>query len=117
MTAPRILSADEILSCSDLVDEVVDVPEWGGAVKVRSFSKAVQQDVVKVSQVAGELDNDRFAMEMFIHGVIEPRFTEDQYELLRAKASSAINRVINVIMRLSGLNEEAVDTAKEKFPA
>jgi hypothetical protein len=41
-STPRILSVEDILTAPDIAEKVVEVPEWGGAVKIRSFTKARQ---------------------------------------------------------------------------
>jgi hypothetical protein len=56
-------------------------------------------------------------MLMFLHGVVEPRFTADQYELLRRKKAGCIDRVLRVLTRISGLDDAAVEVAQRKFPA
>ncbi len=112
----KLLTVDQILACPDLVEEVVEVPEWGGSVKVRAFSKAVQQQVRSEARIADEIDDNRLEMLIFLHGVIEPQFSADQYELLRGKSAAAIDRVSERISKLSGLSGGAVDAAKEKFP-
>jgi hypothetical protein len=115
--ATRILSAEDILAADDLTEEIVEIPEWGGAVKVRAFSKAVQQEFREDARIDGEIDSNRLEMLMFLHGVVEPRFTADQYELLRRKNAGCIDRVLRVITRVSGLDGGAVEAAQRKFPA
>lgn len=115
--APRLLSVEEILNAQDLAEEIVEVPEWGGAVKVKAFTKARQQELREAARVAGEIDGNRLEMQMFIYGVVEPRFAADQYELVRAKCALALDRVLRVISRLNNLNPEAIDAAKAAFPA
>lgn len=112
----ELLTAAQILECSDLEEEVVEVPEWGGSVRVRSFSKALQQQIRKDAKIAGEIDSDRLELLLFISGVVEPKFSPDQYEQLRKKNAKALDRVLKVLNRLSGLGEEALEEAKTNFP-
>lgn len=114
--ANRILTLEQVLEAPDLEEREVEVPEWGGSVKIRSFSKAAQQDLRRKAMVKNELDTDRLEMLMFIHGVVEPQFTEEHYEALRQKSAGAIDRVLRAILELSGLTREAVDQAKRLFP-
>ena len=44
------LSREEILSVHDIVTEEVDVPEWGGIVRVRGMS-GVQRDAFEASLI------------------------------------------------------------------
>ncbi len=112
-----LLSAEAILAVNDLIEETVEVPEWGGAVRVRAFTKALQQQMREDARIGGEVQNDRLEMLMFVYGVIEPQFTPEQCELLRRKNAGALDRVLDRILTISGLKAEAVEVAKRKFPA
>jgi len=114
---PRILSVEEILAADDLAEEVVATPEWGGAVKVRALTKALQQEMREQARVGGEIDSNRLEVLSFICGVVEPRFSADQYELVRRKNAGVVDRVLARVFALSGLQEDAVDAAKARFPA
>jgi len=113
--SPRILSVEDILSSDDLPEQVVETPEWGGAVRIKPFSKAKS---VQLREEAGgtELDMGKFEMLLFIHGVIEPQFTVEQLSVLSEKSAHVIDRVLSVIMLASGLTEEARQKAKGTFP-
>lgn len=112
-----ILTAEQILGAQDLEEREVEVPEWGGAVRVRAFSKAQQQQMRKDSTVAGEVDAYLLEMMMFIHGVVEPQFTPDQYGALAAHNAGVIDRILKILLEISGLDAQAVEEAKRKFPA
>lgn len=110
-----ILDVDAILAAKDLVEETIDIPEWGGAVKVRSFSKKQQQDVRDEAMVDGDLNAERLEMFLFLRGVVEPEFENEQYEQLREKNAAVIDRILNRIMKLSGLTPEAVKEAEKSL--
>jgi hypothetical protein len=113
---PKILSLDEILSAPDIEDRLVHVAQWGGAVKIRSFTKRQQQDLRTRATVGEEIDGNRLEMLMFIEGVIEPRFSEEQYGQLVEKSAGAIDAVLKEIMALSGFNADEVEKAEKRFP-
>lgn len=113
----KMLSAEAILAVNDLVEEVVEVPEWAGAVRVRAFTKALQQQMREEARIGGEVQNDRLEILMLIYGMVEPQFTPEQCELLRRKHAGALDRVLDRILTISGLKAEAVEVAKRKFPA
>ena len=48
-----LLSKSAILCANDLQTEDVDVPEWGGAVRLRSFTGR-ERDAFEASMVRGE---------------------------------------------------------------
>lgn len=112
----RILSVEDILSAEDLPSETVPVPEWGGAVTIRGFSKAREFAIRQEAMGADGLDEERFEMLLFINGVVEPQFSVDQLEVLKEKSGSVIDRVLTRIMDISGLSKEAQERAKARFP-
>lgn len=111
-----ILTVEAILAAKDLKEEIIEIPEWNGAVKIRSFTKKQQQSIREMSTINDEIDTDRLEMFMFLRGVIEPEFSDDQYELLRDKSAGVIDRILNRVMELSGMTEEAKKAADKKFP-
>ena len=115
-TESHLLTADAIIKAKDLKEEVVEVEEWGGNVLIRSFTKKGQQEVRQMSMVDDEVDPERLEMYMFLRGVVEPHFTDDQYEQLREKAAGPIDMILNRIMEISGMSAEAQAKAKRKFP-
>ena len=111
----KLLSIDDILKCPDLEERTVDVPEWGGQVKVKGFSKATQQQMRKEATYDGEIDSDRLEMFMFIYGVIEPKCDKSHYEQLREKSAGAIDKIVKEIMSVSGMDEQTVKKAEKSF--
>jgi hypothetical protein len=104
--APRMLSVEEILAAPDIQEKVVEVPEWGGAVKIKSFTKARQIQLRSEAVVNGEVDSERMELLMFIEGVVEPKFTTQHLDLLKNKAATAMDRVLGAILELGGLTPE-----------
>lgn len=105
------LTVDAILSAADLPSEVVQVPEWGGAVKVQGLSRAAYDAIAKAAevtvpatgpgQVAGtKRDDDKFSDLLFLACVVEPKFTEAHIPALRGKSLGALNRVYQAIGRV-----------------
>lgn len=111
-TNVSILSIEDILSKDDLEERVVEVPEWGGSVRIKAFTKARQQEMRKRATIKGEIDTDRLEMFLFIEGVVEPRFTADHYEQLRGKNAGAVDKVLQEIARLSGVSAGNADTGE-----
>lgn len=113
----RILSVSDILDAPDIIEEVVPVPEWHGAVRIRALSIDEVFDIRKESMREGGADEEEAAMLMIVHGVVAPQFTPAHVTLLRKKNAGAINRILNRINAISGITREAVNTAKATFPA
>ena len=49
----KLLTKDDILNADDLPSEVVDVPEWGGHVKVRTMSGS-ERDAFEASLIESQ---------------------------------------------------------------
>jgi hypothetical protein len=104
----------------DIVEKVIDVPEWECSVKIRSFT-AAQASAIKQrgfgfkgeeTQVAwGEME-----IMQFQQGVVEPRFDELQVKQLHLSSGRGFQRVIDALDELSAIDKEALAKAKEEFP-
>lgn len=111
------LTLEEILSAHDLVEKTVSVPEWGGEVVVRGFSKAKQQALRReATDAEGNLDSDKVEMLMFCYGIVDPEISSESYLALRDKNAGAIDRVLKEILAISGLGPEALAEAQSQFP-
>lgn len=106
-----------ILAAQDIQTEVVNVPEWGGDVRVRGMT-GVQRDAFDRATVDadGKADLTNFAARLAATCVVDdqgnPLFTLDDIDLLADKSGAALQRVSAVAMRLSGLGAEGAAAAK-----
>jgi hypothetical protein len=114
-------TVDQILerAPNDLVEETLEVPEWGCSVKVRSFT-AGQNAVIKQRGLAFKGEDTKVAwaeMEIaqFQQGVVDPRFTEEQVRKLHATSGRGFARVIQKLDDLSGTDKEALRKAQDEF--
>ena len=114
MTTKR-LSTEDILKNSILIEKEVPIPQWGGSVVIKEFSKAKQQQIRKEATMLNEIDTDKMELLMFIHGVIDPVFSEQDYYALREKSAMAIDVVLKEIMEISGLNEAVIKEKEKQF--
>ena len=105
-----ILTREEIMNLDDLPVEVVEVPEWGGEVKVRGMS--AEERVRWADKVKGEdgknIDVEKAGYYAIVVGVVEPKFDETDVAWLRKKSASALDRIANRWLALSGLGTEAL---------
>jgi len=111
----RRLSSEDILKGSGLIEKEIEIEQWGGTVMIREFSKAKQQQLRKDASIGDEINSDKLELLMFIHGVIDPVFSEQDYIVLREKSAIAIDKVLKEIMDISGLNESAIKEAEKRF--
>ena len=112
-----LLSKTAILAAQDLQTEDVEVPEWGGAVRVRSFTGR-ERDAFESSMVRGEgrdrkVDLTNMRARLVGLTVIDETgqrlFTDDEVDLLGAKSGAALDRVFAVAQKLNGLSGADVE--------
>ena len=113
---PHILTADDIWNAQDIEESTVEVPQWHGSVRIKTFSKR-QVDAMNrratVKDRFGKESVDTEAMEalIFCEGVIEPTFEPEDYDRLRDKSAIAVSTILKAILNASGLSVTAVTDA------
>src|SRR5678815_5108153 len=65
--AKRLTVAD-ILAANDILEEDIEVPEWGGSLRIRAFTKARQQELRRMATDphTGRIDNEKLELQIFI---------------------------------------------------
>ena len=127
MTKP--LSRDDILGAQDIVTEEVDVPEWGGIVLVRGMT-GTQRDAFEASLIQQPTGNraqrrskqaetnlvnirGKLCAWCIVDQAGERAFDDDYAAALGSKSATALSKVFDVAMRLSGMSEADVDEMAE----
>lgn len=115
---PALLSREAILAAKDLTYEIVDVPEWNGAVRVRGMT-ADERDTFEESLQQGEGRKRKMSLAHFRAKLVarcvvdakgETLFTSDAHvKALGQRSAAALARVAAVASRLSGLTEADVE--------
>ena len=115
----RILSVEDILGATTLEEKTVDIPELGGAVRIKAFNKGEQQYIRRLAtdRRTGKIDTDKMELMIIVRGVIEPQFTTESVERLKLVQASVLDRIISAISEISGMKDEAVEAAEATFPA
>ena len=112
-----LLSKTEILTANDLQTEDVEVPEWGGSVRVRSFTGR-ERDAFEASMVRGDgrdrrVDLTNMRARLVGLTVIDETgqrlFTDEEVDLLGAKSGAALDRVFAIAQKLNGLSGADVE--------
>jgi hypothetical protein len=120
-----LLGRDAILAASDATTEDVDVPEWGGTVRVRGLS-GTERDQFEASMLVKRgrhrdvtLINARAKLVSLavIDESGERVFSDSDVAELGHKSAAALTRVYEVASRLSGLSEADVDELEGNFGA
>lgn len=102
----------DILARQDAAEKVVDVPEWGCSVKVRAISKGRELLIRKQAVSGNNIDEQRLESLYFVYGVVEPEFTPEHIGQLLDKSSGPFNKVLQEVLKISGLTDEDVEAAK-----
>ncbi len=109
------LSKSEIVSADDLARQVVEVPEWGGAVTVVAWS-GTQRDAFEAEYsnrpTAARLINVRARIVQ--RSIIDPTtgelmFTPKEVVELGAKCAIALNRVFEAACKLNGILDADIE--------
>ena len=110
-----LLTAENILAAEDFVYDIIECPEWGGEVRVRSLSGG-QRSTLKKAIDAGRDDIDETVCVMAIVDNDGNRiFTQQQIAALSKKSTSVISRIAIRVLEISGMrdHEKAVKDAEK----
>lgn len=111
-----LLNKEAILGAADLATEDVAVPEWGGAVRVRTLTVA-DRDALFAScrDEAGKFDASRFNGALLAKSVVDANgnlvFSDADVDALNRKSAPAVTRVVEVAGRLNRLGDQAEEAA------
>jgi len=114
---------EKIRKAQDRTSQIVEVPEWGVTVEVRSMTGSQRSAIV--TALTSDEDNKMEALwgGMLVSCVYDPEtgdpvFKEDDAEwLLNEKSSTVLDRLSNVCLQVAGIVEGAVDDAGKDFSA
>lgn len=111
------LSREAILGSDDSNTEVVEIPQWGGSVRVRSLTGR-ERDRLEASMIGknGKADAKsgltNFRARLVAASVVDdngaPMFTEADLDALADRSAAALDAIAQAAMRLSGLSSEDV---------
>ncbi|MFR9807063.1 hypothetical protein ACL02T_32920 [Pseudonocardia sp. RS010] len=112
-----LLTRQQIESADDLQTQDVDVPEWGGTVRIRPLTGRERDRLEsslmgtngKVSTSKLALFRARVAAMCMIDEDGERLFGDADVEVLGAKSAAALHRVAEAAQKLSGLSKEDVE--------
>ena len=108
-----MLTRDQILQADDLRHVDVDVPEWGGTIRIRTMTgKERQKYQGIVADAKGKMPAD--FMETFISlCAIDEKgkalFADGDVKALGEKSAVALNRVFEAALALNGTTDKGVE--------
>lgn len=110
------LSVEQIVSADDLGKAEVEMPEWEGSVLIRGLGYGEWVDLRDASMVGGQQDEKVFSRLLLSAALVEPDVTPEQADLLLAKSTPAVNRLVDHILSLSKITDGSMTEAEATFP-
>jgi len=111
-----MLSKDEILAATDLAHEDIEVPEWGGTVRVQEMSGTARDayEDQLMSLPEGERTKNlraRLAAFTLVNEEGDLMFSLEETSKLGRKSAKALDRVFAAAVRLNKLGDASVEEA------
>jgi hypothetical protein len=109
-----LLSRDSILKAQDVATKDVQVPEWGGAIRVRSMTVAERNEFARRSAAEGANAVGVSAWLVSVLAVDESGarlFTPEDVQALEARNFKAVDTVVNAILEVNAMGVAAVEAA------
>lgn len=109
-----LLSKDKILAADDLKYEDVEVPEWGGTVRVRTMT-GTERDAFEESMVDKDKKTTfknvraKLTSKTVVDENNNPMFSDADIEKLGKKSARALDRIFAVAQRLNGIGKEDIE--------
>ncbi len=112
-----LLTKDQILGADDIVTKEINVPQWGGSVKIRTMTASdrdrFEQQVFSGNTKSERRDNIR-ALMLSICIVDESGnrvFGEKDVKALGGKSAAAVDAIFSEIQKLNALSDADIDEA------
>lgn len=104
---------DRIIAADDIGRHLVEVPEWGVEIEVRTLSAGMRTRMLKTAQTAeGEVDLELLYPTVLIATCYDPEtdepvFTSDDIQIIQEKSATAVEALAQKAMEVSGMTGEA----------
>lgn len=121
-----LLTKEAILEANDIVYETIAVPEWGGEVRIKSFSgvERDEYDEELTRRAQGKeadepIDSRNFRAWVAAHCIVDEQgdllFTFNDIVKLSAKSGIALDRIYRKARKISGLGADADEEAEKNL--
>jgi hypothetical protein len=116
-----LLGKEQILAAKDLQYEDIEVPEWGGTVRVRvmtgSERDSFEQSIMKSEGKEIVRDMTNMRAKLLVRTICDENnkriFTDKEINLLGEKSASGLEKVFELAQRLNKLGATSVDEAEK----
>lgn len=117
-----LLKKDQILAADDLPFRDIDVPEWGGSVRVRTMTGRERDAWESLIYVTTGKDvqfkKDDFRAKLLAKTIVDENgsllFTEAEIAALSGKSSKVISRLFDAAQDLNGISKEVQENIEKK---
>jgi hypothetical protein len=116
---PRLSKESWLNGATDLEEAEVYVEAVQDHVKIRALSAGqlarIQSQCLSMKGDAAKVDTQRLGVLKFTAGVTEPKFSEQEANVISHKFGRSFELVLKAIDELSGASEEDVNRAMRRF--
>lgn len=111
----------EMLTTPQLPEDVLDIPNLGGSVLIRAFNGRVAKEAREWATpkdergelVPGaEMDEDLYERALVLYGVVDPKLSEDDVELIFSEQFSFVGRMIALSVLSLNAAGKAIEISK-----
>lgn len=119
----NLLTREQIVAVDDAQYDVIEVPEWGGSVRVRGMS-GTQRDAYESLLLEQRGDSRKINLanarsKLVVRCIVDEGghllFTDDDVRVLGKKSAKALERVFDKARELSGMSKEDIEKLTENF--
>lgn len=112
-----LLTKEQIFAAPDIKSIEVDVPEWGGSVKVKGMSAIDRIDFEKGQE---GLQPSEMILKLVLLTCVDENdnrlFADDDLKELQKKSPTAILKIFNESVKLNTLSDKVIEDKAENFP-
>lgn len=117
-----LLTKDQIIGADDLPYQDIEVPEWGGSVRVRTMTgserDAFEDSISKVVDGKFEMDRKDYRAKLLSRVLVDDKgqriFSDKEVDLLGRKSAKAIGRLMDVAQELNALSKGETEALEKK---
>ncbi len=111
-----LTNAEEIISSEDFRYQDVEVPEWGGTVRIRSLSAKQRDTLARKIKADGESEASEMMVVMCVVDEAGRRIFEfKDIERLKGKSTVPIARIVRALGELTGGTGKPTKEFEENF--
>jgi len=108
-----MLTKEQILNADDLPRKLVQVPEWGGDVWVKTMTGA-ERDAWEASLMEDrEVNAENIRARLCVRSIVDEAgrrvFADEDADKLGGKSARALDRIFSVAQRLNGVSAQDLD--------